>query len=242
MLEYLKKIEWRKLDMSLRFAKRMLNTKKSFIREILKAANNPNTISFAGGLPNPISFPVEQIKCATQKVLDEDGEKVLQYSTTEGYLPLRKFIADRYTKRFDLGIDPDDILITNGSQQALDLIGKIFIDEGDNILMECPGYLGAIQAFSIFEPNYIDIPLCDGGIDLSILENEIAANNPKFLYSVPNFQNPSGATYSGESRKKIADVIKNSDTIFIEDDPYGELRFMGESHPSMKTYFFDMYI
>ena len=140
--------------MDLRFADRMNNVQKSFIREILKVVGNPEIISFAGGLPNPISFPVKGIQEVTNKILQEDGENILQYSTTEGYLPLREYISERYLKNSGLKIDPEEILITNGSQQGLDLIGKIFIDKDDDILIEEPGYLGAIQSFSMYEPKF----------------------------------------------------------------------------------------
>lgn len=134
------------------FARRMDHVHRSFIREILKVTEDPKVISFAGGLPNPDYFPVEPVAAATAKVLAEHGAAALQYSTTEGYLPLRQYIADRYKKRFGMNVDPARILITNGSQQALDLLGKVFIDEGDPVLLERPAYLGAIQAFGSFQP------------------------------------------------------------------------------------------
>src|SRR5665647_2316794 len=141
------------------FAGRMAKTPKSFIREILKVTEDPSIISFAGGLPNPALIDVEGISQAAAKVLKEDGSSVLQYSTTEGYLPLRQFIAERYKKRLGLSVSPDEILITNGSQQCLDLIGKVFIDIGDHIAIERPGYLGAIQAFSLYEPVFHPVNL-----------------------------------------------------------------------------------
>jgi len=225
--------------MKTQFASRMDHVKKSFIREILKVTENPEVISFAGGLPNPESFPVEEINIATQKVLSEDGKKVLQYSTTEGYLPLRRMISDRYNQRFGLKIDEDEILITNGSQQALDLISKVFLDKGDDVLIERPGYLGAIQALSVYEPNFHTVMLDDNGVDLDSLETVLKSHTPKFFYTVPNFQNPSGRTYSIENRKAVAEILKRYDTILIEDDPYGELRFMGNDMPPMKTFLGD---
>lgn len=220
----------------MQFASRMNNVHKSFIREILKATVNPQVISFAGGLPNPSSFPIEQIQKASQKVLSEDGSNVLQYSTTEGYLPLRQYIADRYLKKKGVKIDPEEILITNGSQQGLDLIGKVLLNKNDDILLERPGYLGAIQSLSIFEPTFHTVPLLDDGVDIEILEETIKKYNPKLFYAVPNFQNPSGITYTAQNREKVASILKNSNTLFIEDDPYGELRFIGQDVPSMKTY------
>ncbi len=220
--------------MDSRFSDRMKNIKKSFIREILKAIDKPGMISFAGGLPNPLSFPVDEIKEATNTVLEKDGRNVLQYSTTEGYLPLRQFIAERYLKRFNLYVKPDDILITNGSQQALDLVGKVFLDKDDSVVMEMPGYLGAIQALSIFEPRFIDIALKEDGIDTDAFGKIIKNENPKLFYCVPNFQNPTGITYSKEIREKVSATLRGSDTCLIEDDPYGELRFIGEDLPSFK--------
>lgn len=222
--------------MDLRFADRMNNAQKSFIREILKVVGNPEIISFAGGLPNPISFPVKKIQEATNKILEEDGENILQYSTTEGYLPLREYISERYRKNSGIDIPADEILITNGSQQGLDLIGKVFLNKGDFMLMEEPGYLGAIQAFSMFEPEFKTVSLTDEGIDTEKLAESIEKYNPKLFYAVPNFHNPCGITYSKENREKISEIMNGSNTIFIEDDPYGELRFIGDKVPSMKKY------
>lgn len=225
--------------MSIKFAERMNKVQKSFIREILKVTENPNIISFAGGLPNPLSFPIKEVEEASIKVLNENGSDVLQYSTTEGYRPLREYIAQRYFKRFGLKIDADEILITNGSQQGLDLLGKVFLNKDDNVLIERPGYLGAIQAFSIFEPVFNSVPVNDAGIDIDLLDKSLDMYRPKLFYTVPNFQNPSGTTYSEENRKAAADILKKYDTILIEDDPYGELRFMGKDLQPVKTYLGD---
>lgn len=221
------------------FANRMGTTPKSFIREILKVTEDPKIISFAGGLPNPKFFPVKEIANASLKVLEKNGENVLQYSTTEGYLPLREYIAERYRKKKGLNVDYDEILITNGSQQGLDLIGKIFLDKGNQIVIERPGYLGAIQAFSMYEPIFQSIPLLDDGIDTDLLERTFMRNRIKLFYAVPNFQNPSGITYSRQRRRDVANILKKHDAIFVEDDPYGELRFIGEDLPSMRHYLED---
>ena len=218
------------------FADRMATTHKSFIREILKVTQDSNVISFAGGLPNPKLFPVKELADACLKVLQEDGENVLQYSTTEGYLPLREYIAERYFVKKDLQVSPDEILITNGSQQGLDLVGKVFLNKGDRIVIERPGYLGAIQAFGIFEPEFVPIPLLDDGIDIDLLEKALETNQTKLFHTVINFQNPSGVTYSRRKREKLADIIKGHNMVLVEDNPYGELRFMGEDLPSMKSY------
>ena len=218
------------------FADRMARIHKSFIREILKVTQDDEVISFAGGLPNPKLFPVKEFADACQKVLLQDGENVLQYSTTEGYLPLREFIAERYFVKRGLQASPDEILITNGSQQCLDLIGKVFLNKGDRIIIERPGYLGAIQAFGIFEPEFVPVPLLDDGIDIGLLEKALNANQTKLFHTVINFQNPSGVTYSHQKREKLADIIKGHNMVLVEDNPYGELRFMGEDLPSMKRY------
>lgn len=217
----------------MRFANRVNSVPKSFVREILKVTERPEVISFAGGLPNPDLFPVEDIANATKKVLSEDGEKVLQYSTTEGYLPLRKFIVERYYK--DCNVTAGNILITNGSQQGLDLIAKIFLDQGNHVMLERPGYLGAIQSFSMFEPNFITVGLEDDGINLTEFEEKLSHYAPKLFYAVTNFQNPTGVCYSQEKREQIAEIIKKTDTIMIDDNPYGELRFYGEPCSSMKS-------
>ncbi|MCB0197879.1 MAG: PLP-dependent aminotransferase family protein [Anaerolineae bacterium] len=220
------------------FANRMHNTQKSFIREILKVTQDTEVISFAGGLPNPDFFPIEELSAASTKAMAEQGRNMLQYSTTEGHGPLREYIAARYAQK-GLMVSPDDILITNGSQQGLDLIGKIFLNKGDKMIMERPGYLGAIQAFAMYEAEFLPVPLLADGIDPQVLETTLQNHNPKLFYSVPNFQNPSGVTYSEAARRRTAELLHGRDTIFIEDNPYGELRFAGEDLPSMKSYLGD---
>ena len=218
------------------FADRMGIAHKSFIREILKVTEDSNIISFAGGLPNPAFFPVKEIAEAAAKIFEMDGRNVLQYSTTEGYLPLRKYIAERYLKRNGLKIHPDQILITNGSQQGLDLIGKAFLNKGDGVVIESPGYLGAIQAFSIYEPTFKSVSLLDDGIDIDMLKKTVRDEQIKLVYTVPTFQNPSGITYSRQKRKDVANILEKHDVIFIEDNPYYELRFAGEDLPLIRNF------
>lgn len=220
--------------MSNSFANRMRKVRKSFIREILKVTENPEVISFAGGLPNPSFFPVQEIAAAAAKVLKESGENALQYSTTEGYFPLREYVASRYLQRHKLRVSADDILITNGSQQGLDLIGKVFLDKSDPIVIERPGYLGAIQAFSFYEPEFRTVPLLEDGIDFELLQKACKENKVKLYYAVPNFQNPSGITYSVQKRADIAHLLREHEIVFVEDDPYGELRFIGRDLPTVK--------
>ena len=223
------------------FANRMQNIQKSFIREILKVTQDPEVISFAGGLPNPRFFPVEELAAATAKALAKQGRQMLQYSTTEGYGPLREFIAARYAAK-GVAVSADEILITNGSQQGLDLIGKIFLNQGDTMIIERPGYLGAIQAFAMYEPQFLPVPLLEDGIDLDTLEVVLRDHQPKLFYAVPNFQNPSGVTYSEPVRCTAAQLLAHQNTILIEDNPYGELRFAGLELPSLKNYLGDQAI
>ncbi len=221
------------------FAARMDNVHRSFIREILKVTENPDVISFAGGLPNPGLFPVQEIARAAAKVLVEHGSTVLQYSTTEGYPPLREYIANRYLQRFGLRVEPDEILITNGSQQGLDLIGKILLDEGDPMIIERPGYLGAIQAFSLYRPLFHAVPLLEDGLDTNLFQATLNQNQIKLFYTVPNFQNPAGVTYSEQKRQEVAQLLEKQQVILVEDDPYGELRFSGQDLPSLACYLKD---
>lgn len=218
------------------FAPRMAKTPKSFIREILKVTERPEIISFAGGLPSPDLIDVDGIRTAATSVLKQDGRCALQYSTTEGYLPLRQFIADRYKKRLNLSISPDEILITNGSQQCLDLIGKVLIGVGDDIAIERPGYLGAIQAFSLYEPVFHPVPLEKDGPEINVLDKTCRSCPLRLFYGVPNSQNPSGITYSDKKRREVASIMREYGVLFVEDDAYGELHFSGSPKPSLQTY------
>lgn len=222
--------------MNFRCTRRIQNTPKSFIREILKVTQSPDIISFAGGLPNPELFPIAALRAAAQETLDTVGAQALQYSTTEGHAGLRTWIAARYAQR-GVSVHPDQVLITTGSQQCLDLLGKLFIEHGDAVLLERPSYLGTIQAFTLFEPRFVTVELHDDGPDLTQVEQILATVRPKLLYTVPNFQNPSGLTYSLAKREALGALLRAyPDTICIEDDPYGELRFSGEHHPPVFAY------
>jgi 2-aminoadipate transaminase len=214
-----------------KFARRMGSVHRSFIREILKITADPEIISFAGGLPNPELFPVSAMDEASREVFAEIGASALQYSTTEGDAGLRAIIARRYEGR-GLTVDPDSVLVTTGSQQILDITAKVFLDRGDKVVIERPGYLGAIQAFSFFEPEFVTVSLDGDGPNLEELEAAFK-DGAKCFYAVPNFQNPSGVSYSLEKRKKVAELLDKYGVLFIEDDPYGELRFMGEDLPSV---------
>lgn len=205
-------------------------TPPSFVRGILKAASDPDVISFAGGLPNPISFPQEELLESTNRIVKTYGSSVFQYSITAGLPELRQYIADRYNRIFGLTLTPDNIIITTGSQQALDLIGKVMLDKRDGVIVEKPTYLAAIQAFSMQQPVFYPVELTEEGMEPEQLEK--ALRNPvKFIYAIPDFQNPTGLTYSAENRKRIYEILKGKDVVLIEDDPYGELRFDGERLP-----------
>jgi 2-aminoadipate transaminase len=203
----------------------------SAIRELLKLTEKPEIISFAGGLPAPEVFPVEEFSSACQRVLRDFGAQALQYSTTEGFLPLREMIA-RHTARYGIKVTPDNILITSGSQQALDLLGKIFINRGDRILVESPTYLGAIQAWNAYGAEFIAVPMDEHGMLTDALE-EAFRSGPKFIYVLPNFQNPTGVTLAEERRHVLIDLAHRYGVPIIEDDPYGQLRYEGENLPSV---------
>ena len=217
------------------FAKRMEHLKVSAIREILKITVNPEIISFAGGLPAPELFPVEEMKKVAVAVLEEAGAEALQYSTTEGFMPLRKQIALRMNQKFDMDVTPENIQIISGSQQGLDLSGKLFIDEEDVVLCESPTYLAAISAFRAYNPRFIAVPTDDDGMIIEELE-KILKNTPKvkLVYVIPDFQNPTGRSWSLERREKFMELINAYEIPVIEDNPYGELRFEGEMLPALK--------
>ena len=216
------------------FSNRISDVPKSFIREILKVSADPSIISFAGGLPNRDLFPVENIKEATNKVFETVGPDVFQYSNSEGYKGLREMISKRYKSFYSLDIPVDNILITNGSQQGLDLLGKIFLNEGDSVAIEEPGYLGAIQAFGVYKADFLPVPVFEEGMNISALKKVLEDNNPKMIYTVPNFQNPSGITYTNENRQEVAAALKGSGVYLVEDNPYAELRFTGSNKKSFK--------
>jgi len=223
--------------MEYKFAKRISYLKASEIREILKITESEDIISFAGGLPAPELFPVDEIKEVSRIVLEESGEKALQYSTTEGYTQLREWIAKRMNSRLKCEFDYDNILLTHGSQQALDLTGKVFLDEDDVVLCESPTYLAAISAFKAYGCRFIEVPTDDNGMIPDKLEEILeSTDRVKLIYAIPDFQNPTGRTWSFERRKMVVDIAAKHGVVIIEDNPYGELRFEGEHLPSMKSF------
>lgn len=222
--------------MALQFAKRMENIKASEIRELLKLTQKPEIISFAGGLPATESFPIKEFIKIGKKVLEESGDKALQYGPTEGYEPLRGAIAKRL-KKVSVDVKSENILITSGSQQGLDFAAKIFINPGDVILCESPTYLGAINAFKAYEPKFVEIETDKDGMLMDKLESALEENdNVKFIYAIPDFQNPSGKTWSVDRRKQLVELANKYNVAIIEDNPYGELRFEGEVLPAIKHF------
>ncbi len=222
--------------MTTRFAKRMEVLKASEIREILKVTQRPEVISFAGGLPAPELFPVKTLAAATQKVFEEEGMKALQYSTTEGHAPLRRKIAERMKTTWDTHVAPEQILVTSGSQQGLDLTGKLLLDDGDVVLCESPTYLGAISSWNVLRPRWVEVPTDDDGMDPSGLEAALREHpKAKAIYVIPNFQNPSGRTWSLERRRRFMEIVERHDVFVVEDNPYGELRFEGAPIASLKS-------
>lgn len=211
-------------------SERIKSTPPSFIRSILKTASDPDIISFAGGLPNPVSFPQEELLESMQRIVKTYGDSLFQYSITAGLPELRQYIANRYNEKFGMKLNMDNVLITTGSQQALDLISKVLLNTGDGVIVEKPSYLGAIQAFSQYQPTFYPVDLTENGLDIGQLKAALQ-NNVKFLYAIPDFQNPTGLTYSAENRDRIYEIIKEYDVVLVEDDPYGELRFDGERLP-----------
>lgn len=223
--------------MELKIARRMNSMKASDIREILKVTQRPEVISFAGGLPAPELFPVEEIIRVNRLVLEADAARALQYSTTEGYAPLRGWIAQRMNKRLGTDFDADNVLITHGSQQALDLAGMVFLDEGDVVFCESPTYLAAINAFRAYGCTFVEVQTDEDGMRMDDLERCIQAHpQGKLIYIIPDFQNPTGRSWSLERRKEVAELAQRHNLAVIEDNPYSELRFEGEFLPSVKSF------
>jgi len=209
-----------------RYAERAKAVKSSIIRDLLKITQKPEIISFAGGLPAADMFPAVRFQEACRKVLERDAAVALQYGETEGYAPLREMIA-RHISRYGIQARSENLLITSGSQQALDLIGKLLINPGDRIVVEAPTYLGALQAFGVYGADYVSVPSDENGLRTDLLESSLRSG-PKCMYVLPNFQNPGGSTLSGERRQTLVRLADQYGIPIIEDDPYGQLRYEGE--------------
>ena len=208
-------------------AQRTERMRSSVIRELLKVTLQPDVISFAGGLPAPELFPIREFQEACAYVLTHEGEKALQYGPTEGYPPLKEFLAEKMQK-YGVPAEPPNILLTNGSQQALDLIGKVFIDPGTVVLTGCPTYLGAIQAWNAYQARFVTVPLDDDGMQVDLVEEVLKREPVRFIYVLPNFHNPAGTTLPLERRLRLVELAAKYGVFIVEDDPYGELRFEGE--------------
>lgn len=221
--------------MNNKFSKRSKTVQTSEIREFLKLIDDKNVISFGGGLPAEETFPVEEMKVICNEILSEYGGKSLQYSASEGHVDLRKIVVEMMKEK-GVNVDLDNILIISGSQQGLDLTGKIFIDEGDTVICENPTYVAAINAFRPFFPRFQEVPMDDKGLIPEDLEDILKNNkNIKFLYTIPDFQNPTGITLSMERRKAVINLANKYDLLIVEDNPYSDLNFTGEYLPTLKS-------
>lgn len=229
------------LDWESHLASRTARMKGSAIRELLKVIQQPDVISFAGGLPAPEFFPLREVEEACRYIVRDDGAKALQYSATEGFGPLKEYLAETVHK-YGVPAVPGNVLLTNGSQQALDLIGKIFLDPGDYVITSRPTYLGAIQAWNAYRGRYHTVNLDDDGMVVDEIEHAYekavadSGRPPKFIYVLPNFHNPGGTTLSLERREQLAEIATKLDLPVVEDDPYGQLRYEGEDLPPICTY------
>ncbi|MDO4983117.1 MAG: PLP-dependent aminotransferase family protein [Eubacteriales bacterium] len=222
--------------MMVNFADRMEKVKASEIRELLALTAKPEIISFAGGLPAPELFPVDDMNAAIEAVMQENGKSALQYGTTDGLPRLRQQIADRLAAKNNIHTDIKNIIMTAGSQQGLDFAARLFVNPGDVIIMESPSYLGAINAFIPSQPNFVEVPTDENGMIMEELEKILASTpNVKMIYVIPDFQNPSGRTWPLERRKKFMEIINRYEIPVLEDNPYGELRYKGEYQPALKS-------
>ena len=223
----------------MQFAERLNAIETSAIRELFKLLGKPGIISFAGGFPDPALFDAEGIRMSADAVLSNNPGPVLQYGATEGYQPLREAVSRFYAEKGGAGsasnvtVKPEGLIVTTGSQQALDLIGKTMISPGDKVIVEAPTFLATIQCFRLYGADIIGAPIDADGVDVDQLEKLIALHKPKLVYLIPTFGNPSGATLSLERRKRILQIAAQTQTLVVEDDPYGELYFGKEPPPSM---------
>ena len=219
-------------DFDTLFSQRARAIQSSAIREILKVTERPEVISFAGGLPSSETFPIDRMRASLDRVLSANGREALQYSTTEGYAPLREWVAKRVSTP-DAPVSPDEVLMVSGSQQGLDLLAKVLIDPDDSVLVETPTYLGALQSFSMFSPKYVSIASDENGLLPEALTESM--RGAKFLYCLPNFQNPTGRLLPAERRYRLVERARELDLLILEDDPYGALSYDGETPPSIRS-------
>lgn len=223
--------------MEYKFSDRVSNLKPSAIREIFKYAADPEVVSLSAGNPSPDAFPAKAIEEISAKVLAEDPIKVLQYSVSEGYTPLRKHLMEYMQKEHNTGSENDDILITTGAQQIMDLCTKALVNEGETVIVEAPSFIGSLNTFRSYNAKLVGVTVEPDGMNTDELEEKLKANpDTKFIYTIPNFQNPSGVTMSLEKRKKVYELAKKYGVLIIEDNPYGDLRYSGEYVPNIKSF------
>ena len=218
------------------FSKRISSLKPSAIREILKMPNDPDLISFAAGNPAPDSFPVNAMSKIAATIFESRAAMALQYGVSEGYTPLRDITKKRMSEKYNILGENDDLIITSGGQQAIEMTAKIFLNEGDTVLCEDPSFVGALNAFRSYGVNLVGIPMDDDGMNIDILEEKLESEkNVKIIYTIPTFQNPMGVTMSLPRRKRLLELAEKYDVMIIEDSPYFELRFRGENIPTIKS-------
>ena len=222
--------------MEYKFSDRVSNLKPSAIREIFKYAADPEVVSLSAGNPSPDAFPAKEIAEISARVLAENPISVLQYSVTEGYAPLRSHMMDYMRSHHNTGSDNDDILITTGAQQIMDLCTKALVNEGEVVICEAPSFIGSLNTFRAYNAKLVGVTVEPDGMNTDELEEKLKANpNAKFIYTIPNFQNPSGVTMSLEKRKKVYELAKQYGVLILEDNPYGDLRYSGENLPNIKS-------
>ena len=220
-----------------KYSKRVPADGTDAVGAILQAAADPKIISFAGGLPAPELFPVKEIKAAVDKVFEEHGQEAMQYGAAKGVTALREVIQQHVKEKEDVDSELDNVLVTTGSEQALDLVGKAFVDPGDTVLVEQPTYLCALDVFRSYGANFASVEMDEDGMKMDALEEALKANpNTKLIYTVPNFQNPTGRTMTEERRKQLAELAEKYDVYVLEDNPYGEIRFAGQHVPAVKSF------
>ena len=221
------------------FSRRAKEMRASDVRELLKLLQAPDMISFAGGLPNPETFPVDIVRDIVTDVLKQGGN-ALQYGITEGYMPLRESLAERMRNK-GMDVSTENVATVSGSQQVIDLVGKVFIDPGDPIIVSAPTYLTALTGWAVYDTVFESVPIDDHNMRMDLLEEKLQkmkleSRRPKIVYALPNFQNPAGVTMPEKSRRRLVDIASNNDLIVLEDDPYGELRYVGEDIPTIKSF------
>lgn len=223
--------------MEYKFSQRVKNLKPSAIREIFKYASDPEVVSLSAGNPSPDAFPCKEIEEISKKIFEENPISVLQYSVTEGYTPLREHLRKYLKESQNIGSENDDILITSGAQQIMDLCSKSLLNEGEVVICEAPSFIGSLNTFRSYNGKLVGVPVESDGMNMEALEKALQENeNTKFIYTIPNYQNPSGVTMSLEKRRKLYELAKKYQVLIIEDNPYGELRYSGEAIPAIKSF------